>query len=874
MRFASDALPVGVLGSRRLLALAGDDALVAQMRRGNEAAFEVAFDRYGAQILGFCRHMLGSTEEAEDAAQHTFAAAFRDLGLNAERSVALKPWLYTIARNRCVSLLRARREQPAVPHEPSTIALADEVERRAEVQELLEDMLELPDDQRAALLLSQGGALSHAEVAEVLGCETAQVKGLVFRARTALIQRREARETPCAAIREQLASLRGGALRRTELRHHLRGCPGCRAFREHVRQQRRLLGAALPAAPSLALKASVLGGSTGGGGLAAAIGGGTAGQGRRRQPARLRRSGGRGRHPAAAGAAGPRRGRGEGARDAGTVAPASAASVARPGASPAPANAHSTAAPPTPSPQRHRPPRRRRASPQRGRPRRAAATIAPRPTAVPPAGAAPPIAVPRAVARPSRALLGQARRDGARAREAGPGRRPRQACAAGSRAGRGAARRHAGQARPAGPDEAGEGEPTDRSGDRPVPRARPKARSPSARLYPRPAMKVAVVGYPNVGKSSLVNRLTQTREAVVHERPGITRDRKELSTEWNGRRLTLIDTGGVDLQDEDPLAVSIQDQAREAIADAEVALLVVDARAGVRPGDEEIAQILRGGELPVVVAANKIDSPNDLVLVHDFHGLGLGDPLPVSAAQGLGTGDLLDRLVELAPGEDEPDADEDVVRLAVIGRPNVGKSSLVNAFLGRDRVIVSPVAGTTRDAIDTPIEVDGQQMLLVDTAGIRRAAKVSESVEYYTTLRSQRAAERADVALVVCDAQDGVTAQDLRIADLAMRSGCATALVLNKWDLTGGEGEPLGPGGGVGAAELDAERARVNRKLRLRPKVLTASATVRPQRAAAAAGGALARRARRAPRRRPPSSTASSPRSPRSARRRPSRATG
>ena len=167
-------------------------------------------------------------------------------------------------------------------------------------------------------------------------------------------------------------------------------------------------------------------------------------------------------------------------------------------------------------------------------------------------------------------------------------------------------------------------------------------------------MKVAVVGYPNVGKSSLVNRLTQTREAVVHERPGITRDRKELTTEWNGRRLTLIDTGGVDLEDEDPLAVSIQDQAREAIADAQVALLVVDARVGVRPGDEEIAQILRAGALPVVVAANKIDTPNDLVLIHDFHGLGLGEPLPVSAAQGLGTGDLLDRLVELGPdGADE-----------------------------------------------------------------------------------------------------------------------------------------------------------------------------------------------------------------------------
>ena len=333
MRFASDALPVGVLGSRRLLALAGDEALVAQMRRGNEAAFEVAFDRYGAQILGFCRHMLGSTEEAEDAAQHAFAAAFRDLGLDVQRSVALKPWLYAIARNRCVSILRARREQPAVPHEPSTIALADEVERRAEVQELLEDMLELPDDQRAALLLSQGGALSHAEVAEVLGCETAQVKGLVFRARTALIQRREARETPCAAIREQLASLRGGALRRTELRHHLRDCPGCRAFREHVRQQRRLLGAALPAAPSLALKASVLGGSTGGGGLAAAIGGGTAAK---VAVASLLACGG------AAVVVDTQRPPTPPARDAAaakapatpaTVAPASAASVARPGAS-------------------------------------------------------------------------------------------------------------------------------------------------------------------------------------------------------------------------------------------------------------------------------------------------------------------------------------------------------------------------------------------------------------------------------------------------------------------------------------------------------------------------------------------------------------
>ncbi len=338
-------------------------------------------------------------------------------------------------------------------------------------------------------------------------------------------------------------------------------------------------------------------------------------------------------------------------------------------------------------------------------------------------------------------------------------------------------------------------------------------------------MKVAVVGYPNVGKSSLVNRLTQSREAVVHERPGITRDRKELQTDWNGRTFTLIDTGGVDLEDEDPLAVSIQDQARAAIADAQVALFVVDARAGLRPGDAEIADILRRGDVPIVVVANKIDDPRDLPLAHDFYGLGLGEPLAVSAAQGLGTGDLLDRLVELLPEDDEiGDAEEDVVRLAIIGRPNVGKSSLVNAFLGRERVIVSDVAGTTRDAIDMPIEVDGRKVIIVDTAGMRRQAKVTESVEYYTTLRSQRAAERANVALVVCDAQDGITSQDLRIAELAMKSGCATALVLNKWDITGGDIDPLGPGGGVGAAELDAERARVNQKLRLRPRVLTASA--------------------------------------------------
>ncbi|HEY1449572.1 MAG TPA: ribosome biogenesis GTPase Der [Solirubrobacteraceae bacterium] len=325
-------------------------------------------------------------------------------------------------------------------------------------------------------------------------------------------------------------------------------------------------------------------------------------------------------------------------------------------------------------------------------------------------------------------------------------------------------------------------------------------------------MKVAIVGYPNVGKSSLINRLSGTRQAVVHERPGVTRDRNEIDCEWNGRQFKLIDTGGVDFQDEDPLAGSIRDQARAGLADAQVAVLVVDARAGMRPGDQEMADLLRRSEVPTIVAANKCDGVAELPQAAEFHGLGLGEPIAVSATQGLGSGDLLDEIVALLPaGED--DVDEDTIRLAVIGRPNVGKSSLVNRFLGEDRVIVSELAGTTRDAIDMPLLVDGRKLTLIDTAGMRRQSKVNDSVEYYTALRSQRAAERADVALVVCDAVDGVTSQDLRVAELAMKAGCATAIVLNKWDLQDG-GEKM----------LDHERARVAEKLRLRPRVLTASA--------------------------------------------------
>jgi len=325
-------------------------------------------------------------------------------------------------------------------------------------------------------------------------------------------------------------------------------------------------------------------------------------------------------------------------------------------------------------------------------------------------------------------------------------------------------------------------------------------------------MKVAVVGYPNVGKSSLVNRLTQTREAVVHEQSGVTRDRKEIATEWNGRRFTLIDTGGIDLTDDHPIAGSIREQAQAALNDAQVAVLVVDARAGVRPGDEDMADLLRRWKRPVIVAANKVDSPVDIPQTAEFHALGLGEPMAVSAAQGLGSGDLLDAIVQALP-EGEAEEDSDSVKLAVIGRPNVGKSSLVNAWLGSERVIVSDVAGTTRDAIDLPLEVDGRNLIVVDTAGMRRQAKVTESVEYYTVLRSQRAVERADVAVVVCDAADGITTQDLRVAELAMKEGCATLLVLNKWDEHA-----------VEEHDLIHERARAHQKLRLRPKVLTVSA--------------------------------------------------
>ena len=320
--------------------------------------------------------------------------------------------------------------------------------------------------------------------------------------------------------------------------------------------------------------------------------------------------------------------------------------------------------------------------------------------------------------------------------------------------------------------------------------------------------KVAVLGYPNVGKSTLVNRLSGTREAVVHEQAGVTRDRKEIDADWNGLSFTLVDTGGVDSAGEHEMAEEIRRQSLAALADSQLAVLVVDARAGLRPGDAELARELRGGGVPVIVAANKVDDGRQEGLASEFYGLGLGTPMPVSATQGLGTGDLLDLIVQRLP-EGGAETSE-VTRLALIGRPNVGKSSLLNKLLGEERVIVTPVAGTTRDAIDTRIEFDGREVILVDTAGLRRRTKVAGTIDYYAQLRSEQAAGRADVAIVVCDASEGVTSEDFRVAEMAMKAKCATVIALNKWD--------------VGHTDLEDAKARVTKKLRQRPQTLAVSA--------------------------------------------------
>ena len=328
----------------------------------------------------------------------------------------------------------------------------------------------------------------------------------------------------------------------------------------------------------------------------------------------------------------------------------------------------------------------------------------------------------------------------------------------------------------------------------------------SARL----AGTVAVVGFPNVGKSTLVNRLSDTRETVVHEQAGVTRDRKEVVCEWQGTSFALIDTGGVDIADATPMTRAIVSQARAAIEEADVVLFVVDAQRGPSPGDEEIAQILRASRRPVLVIANKIDDASRSSEALEFHRLGLGEPIPISALHGLGTGDLLDLIVEQLPGTDRVEPGDEAIRVAILGRPNVGKSSLLNALLGQERVIVSETPGTTRDAIDTTLERDGTTLVLVDTAGVRRKRRHRQGIEYFSELRTRRAAERADIALVLIDSSEGIVEHDLTIADIARRAGCSTLVVLAKWDVT--------------SVTIEEARARVHAKLRQRPQLLAVSA--------------------------------------------------
>ena len=324
---------------------------------------------------------------------------------------------------------------------------------------------------------------------------------------------------------------------------------------------------------------------------------------------------------------------------------------------------------------------------------------------------------------------------------------------------------------------------------------------------------VAVVGFPNVGKSTLVNRLTATREAVVFETPGVTRDRKDVVCEWAGKRFLIVDTGGVDVADPTPLTREIAEQARRAVEEADLVLFLVDAKAGVTPGDEEVADILRRSRKPVLVVANKVDDPRRDDDALEFHRLGLGDPVPISALHGHGTGDLLDAVVAALPGEGPPEAGVEAVRVAVLGRPNVGKSSLVNALVGEERVIVSEQPGTTRDAIDTVLRRGDTTFVLVDTAGMRRKRRQRQGIEYYSELRAIKAAERADVALVLVDASEGLVDQDLAVADVARTAGCSTLVVLSKWD--------------VAAVGIEDVRPRLESKLRQRPPVVAVSAVTR-----------------------------------------------
>lgn len=296
---------------------------------------------------------------------------------------------------------------------------------------------------------------------------------------------------------------------------------------------------------------------------------------------------------------------------------------------------------------------------------------------------------------------------------------------------------------------------------------------------------VAIVGRPNVGKSTLFNIFANSRISIVEDTPGVTRDRLYADTEWLDNEFMMVDTGGIEIMNTDKIAVSIRQQAQIAIAEADVILFVCDARAGITHEDAEVAKMLRQSKKPIVLAINKADSPKQEIEIFEFYNLGIGEPIPVSAANHLGLGDLLDAVVEKFPetsayGED---GNEDEIKVALIGRPNVGKSSIFNTLVGEERSIVSDVAGTTRDAIDTPVIREGQKFLFIDTAGMRRKARIDEPIEKYSIIRSLRAVDRSDVVLMVIDAIDGVTEQDKKIAGYAHEAGKGIVLVVNKWDL-------------------------------------------------------------------------------------------
>lgn len=295
---------------------------------------------------------------------------------------------------------------------------------------------------------------------------------------------------------------------------------------------------------------------------------------------------------------------------------------------------------------------------------------------------------------------------------------------------------------------------------------------------------VAIVGRPNVGKSTLFNIFADSRISIVEDTPGVTRDRLYADAEWLDRKFTMVDTGGIEMQNTDSIAVSIRQQAEVAVREADVILFVCDARTGITNDDMEVAKMLRQSRKPVVLAVNKADTPRQEAEAYEFYNLGIGEPYLISASNRLNLGDLLDAVVEKFPEEgDEDDDSEDVIKVAIIGRPNVGKSSIFNDIIGQTRSIVSDVAGTTRDAIDVPVEKDGQTYLFIDTAGMRRKGKIDEPIEKYSIIRTLRAVDRSDVVLLVLNAVEGTTEQDKKIAGYAHEAGKGIVIVVNKWDL-------------------------------------------------------------------------------------------